>query len=110
VADPATGYEVLVDGASAVYGGTSAVAPLWAALVARLAQATGKPFGLLNPLLYQGLAAGKTVDGFRDVTKGSNGKYKARAGWDPCTGLGSPDGTALLARLQANGRTGSVQS
>jgi kumamolisin len=110
VADPATGYEVLVDGASAVYGGTSAVAPLWAALVARLVQATGKPFGLLNPLLYQGLAAGKTVDGFRDVTKGSNGKYKARAGWDPCTGLGSPDGTALLARLQADGRTGSVQS
>ena len=45
-ADPQTGYQVLVDGKQAVYGGTSAVAPLWAALIARLAQATGHQFGL----------------------------------------------------------------
>jgi kumamolisin len=104
VADPATGYQVLVDGSPAVYGGTSAVAPLWAALVARLAQATGQPFGLMNPLLYQGVSPGKAADGFRDVTQGSNGKYSARRGWDACTGLGSPDGTALLARLQGGNR------
>ena len=41
VADPQTGYQVLVDGSPLVIGGTSAVAPLWAALVARLVQATG---------------------------------------------------------------------
>jgi kumamolisin len=103
VADPATGYRVLVDGTSAVYGGTSAVAPLWAALIARLAQATGTRFGLLNAQLYQGVSPGAPVDGFRDITEGSNGAYSAGPGWDPCTGLGSPDGAALLARLQSAG-------
>ena len=48
-ADPNTGYNILVDGESAVFGGTSAVAPLWAALVARINQQTGKPIGFLNP-------------------------------------------------------------
>jgi kumamolisin len=93
VADPQTGYEVLVDGTRAVYGGTSAVAPLWAALVARLAQATGSPLGLINPALYTGGA------GFRDVVSGNNGSFSAKRGWDACTGLGVPDGTALLAVL-----------
>jgi kumamolisin len=91
VADPQTGYEVLVDGRRAVYGGTSAVAPLWAALVARLAQATGSRLGLINPALYA--ARG----GFRDVVIGNNGSFSAKKGWDACTGLGVPDGTALLA-------------
>jgi len=95
-ADPATGYQVLVDGQSMVVGGTSAVAPLWAALVSRLAQSTGKPFGLLQPLLYTGVTAGQSPPGFRDITSGSNGAYAAGPGWDACTGLGSPDGTALL--------------
>ena len=100
-ADPATGYQVLVDGQQAVYGGTSAVAPLWAALVARLAQATGKRFGLLQPALYAGVTPGVDVPGFNDITSGSNGAYSAGPGWDPCTGLGSPDGPALLTRLQS---------
>ncbi|MEV4441460.1 S53 family peptidase, partial [Streptomyces sp. NPDC049577] len=51
VADPNTGYQVLVDGESQVTGGTSAVAPLWAALSCRLAEALGWPLGLLQPLL-----------------------------------------------------------
>jgi kumamolisin len=99
VADPNTGYQVLVDGTQAVYGGTSAVAPLWAALVARLAQATGTRFGLLNALLYQGVSAGEPAVGFRDIVDGSNGAYAAGPGWDACTGLGSPDGVALLTKL-----------
>jgi kumamolisin len=98
-ADPQTGYQVLVDGTRTVYGGTSAVAPLWAALVARLAQSTGKKFGLLQPLLYDGVAAGKSAPGFNDITSGSNGAYSAGPGWDPCTGLGSPSATDLLTRL-----------
>jgi kumamolisin len=102
VADPNTGYQVLVDGNSVVYGGTSAVAPLWAALVARLAQGSGRRFGLLNPLLYQGVSAGTAATGFRDIVHGSNGAYSAGPGWDPCTGLGTPDGVALLNRLQSN--------
>ncbi|HUK70541.1 MAG TPA: S53 family peptidase [Streptosporangiaceae bacterium] len=100
-ADPATGYQVLVDGHRVVVGGTSAVAPLWAALVCRLAESTGKSFGLLPPLLYAGITPGATTAGFRDITSGSNGAYRAGPGWDACTGLGVPDGTALLARLQA---------
>ncbi|HEY5350528.1 MAG TPA: S53 family peptidase [Candidatus Lustribacter sp.] len=91
-ADPATGYDVRVDGSATVIGGTSAVAPLWAALIARLNQQAPKPLGLVGPLLY---ANPKTL---RDITSGSNGSYRAATGWDACTGLGSPNGT-LLATL-----------
>ena len=99
-ADPQTGYQVLVDGKHAVYGGTSAVAPLWAALTARLAQAFGHQFGLLQPVLYSGVTPGTGVAGFNDITSGNNGAYSAGPGWDACTGLGSPSATALLARLK----------
>ncbi len=99
VADPETGYVVRVDGSDTVIGGTSAVAPLWAALVARLAEGTGRPLGLIHPALYGTTPAGAVSPGFRDITSGSNGAYAARAGWDPCTGLGVPDGTALLEAL-----------
>jgi kumamolisin len=96
-ADPETGYQVTVDGASAVYGGTSAVAALWAGLVARLNEQLGSPVGLLNPILYQYPCL------FRDIVTGSNIDYHARKGWDPCTGLGTPDGKALLAACVAGG-------
>jgi kumamolisin len=95
-ADPNTGYNILVDGESAVFGGTSAVAPLWAALVARMNQLTGKSIGFLNPLIY---AQAVEASGFHDVTQGNNGAFKAAKGWDACTGLGSPDGAKLLAAL-----------
>jgi kumamolisin len=98
-ADPMTGYLVVVDGRQQPIGGTSAVAPLWAGLIARLAQSTGKRFGLLQPLLYNGVTAGVAAPGFNDIVSGSNGAYSAGPGWDACTGLGSPDGAALLARL-----------
>jgi kumamolisin len=94
-ADPASGYRVLVDGTSTVVGGTSAVAPLWAALVARLAQQAGRKLGLLQTVIYQGAQPGAGQPGFRDVTSGGNGAYSAGPGWDACTGLGSPDGTSL---------------
>jgi len=98
-ADPATGYQVLVDGRRLVIGGTSAVAPLWAALVCRLSQGLGRRLGLLHPALYAHAGTGLTPAGFRDVTTGSNGAYTAGPGWDPCTGLGAPDGQALLTAL-----------
>lgn len=105
-AAPATGYQVLCDGQSfpdaaqgvPPVGGTSAVAPLWAGLAARLNQAIGKPVGLLNPLIY-GIPA--SAGAFNDITTGNNGDYKAKAGWDACTGLGSPNGAKLLAALKA---------
>ena len=95
VADPQTGYQVRVDGVDAVIGGTSAVSPLWAGLTARLNQALGTRLGFLNPRLYA------LRSGLHDVTSGTNGAYSAGPGWDPCTGLGSPDGEALLAALKA---------
>lgn len=101
-ADPATGYQVLVDGRPSVIGGTSAVAPLWAALIARFAQSLGTSFGLIQQSLYAGVRAGQPMPGLRDITSGSNGAYSAAPGWDACTGLGVPDGTALLSILSAS--------
>jgi kumamolisin len=100
-ADPTTGYQIYSGGQAQVVGGTSAVAPLWSALIARLAQASGKRFGLLQPALYAGVSPGTEVPGFRDITEGNNGAYSAGPGWDACSGLGVPDGTALLNRLNA---------
>lgn len=95
-ADPATGYQVLVDGQQFVIGGTSAVAPLWAGLIALLNQKLGHAVGYLNPVLY---SMPKSAGAFHDITTGNNGAYPAGAGWDACTGLGSPDGAKLLSAL-----------
>jgi len=95
-ADPNTGYNILVDGTNAVFGGTSAVAPLWAALLALVNEQIGKPVGFLNPLIY---AQAVEASGFHDITDGNNGSFSAAQGWDACTGLGSPDGAQLLAAL-----------
>ncbi|MGA9920233.1 MAG: S53 family peptidase [Candidatus Dormiibacterota bacterium] len=96
-ADPETGYQVLVDGQRAVFGGTSAAAPLWAALLIRCTQGLGHSPGYLNPMLYQTLDSEGVT---RDITKGNNGAYHAGLGWDPCTGWGSPHGAQFLARLE----------
>jgi kumamolisin len=72
------------------------VAPLWAALIARCNQRLGAQLGDVHAALYQ---IGER--GFRDITQGNNGAYQAGPGWDACTGLGSPDGQALLTALAA---------
>ena len=100
VADPQTGYQVIIDGTSTVIGGTSAVAPLWAGLICRLAQLAGKSFGQLHALFYAGATPTATSAGFRDITEGNNGAYSADAGWDACTGLGVPNGAQLLQVVQ----------
>jgi kumamolisin len=97
VADPETGYLTFVDGQPSVVGGTSSVAPLWAGLVALLNEALGKNVGWLHPKLYGILSEHGAL---RDITSGSNGAYMAGRGWDACTGLGSPDGQAILNLLQ----------
>ena len=101
-----TGYNVrLVGGDPDIIGGTSAVAPLWAGLIALMNEGLSKqgkpPVGLINPILYQLPAASSS---FHDIVNGNNdleglGKYAARPSWDPCTGLGSPDGKALAAAI-----------
>ncbi len=100
-ADPSTGYQVIIDGQSEIVGGTSAVAPLWAALIALINQQIGTSLGFVNPQLYP---LGESD--FHDITSGNNddsglGYYSAGPGWDACTGLGSPNGSALLAALTA---------
>jgi len=95
-AAPSTGYQITVDGAFGVVGGTSAVAPLWAGLVALLNQIVGQPVGFLNPLLYSKLPQGI----LNDITQGNNGQYSAGPGWDPVTGLGSPNGANIVSALQ----------
>ncbi len=95
-AAPESGYQILVDGQSEVVGGTSAVAPLWAGLIALLNQKLGRPLGFLNPKIYPLLGSAA----FHDITQGNNGAYSAGPGWDPCTGLGSPVGNSLLLQLQ----------
>jgi kumamolisin len=96
-ADPVTGYDVLVDGQNTVIGGTSAVAPLFAGLLARINQSLGTPIGFLNPLIY----ASSIAATFHDITAGDNAGWNAGPGWDPCTGMGSPNGGAMLAAVKA---------
>jgi kumamolisin len=94
-ADPTTGYSVRVDGQNEVIGGTSAVAPLWAGLVAVANQQLGKQVGFIQPAIY----AAKAASAFRDITVGNNGAFSAGPGWDACTGLGSPVASALIPLL-----------
>jgi len=96
-ADPVTGYQVIIDGSTTTIGGTSAVAPLYAGLFARINQAlvqNGKSrVGFVNAALYQNRSA------FHDIVSGDNGAFSAGPGWDPTTGLGSPDGGKILSAL-----------
>lgn len=105
-ADPASGYEIFLNGRRTTIGGTSAVAPLMAGLITLINQATtknfGKTVGFINPLIY----ASNAHSVFRDITEGDNdiygklhGLYKAAPGWDACSGLGVPDGQGLLELL-----------
>jgi kumamolisin len=96
-ADPFTGYQVDVDGSNIVVGGTSAVAPLWAGLIACFNSALKASVGYLNPTLYQSVAA--LAGTFHDITSGNNDGYSAGPGWDACTGWGSPNGAAILSSL-----------
>jgi kumamolisin len=103
-ADPATGYVVRVDGSTSVIGGTSAVAPLWAGIIAVANAQNKKTAGFLQPTLY----AAKAKSSFRDITSGNNGAYSAGPGWDACTGLGSPSCFPLIKLLA--GATGQTKA
>jgi kumamolisin len=96
-ADPESGYLIIVDGQSGVIGGTSAVAPLWSALIALFNEELGRNVGWIHPYLY---GAAAQANALHDITQGNNGKFSAEKGWDTCTGLGTPDGGALLAVLK----------
>jgi kumamolisin len=96
-ADPFTGYQIDVDGSDIVVGGTSAVAPLWAGLIAGFNSSLKTSVGYLNPTLYQTVAVAAGT--FHDITSGNNDGYSAGPGWDACSGWGSPNGAAILQSL-----------
>jgi subtilase family serine protease len=89
-------------------GGTSASAPIWAALIALADQYAGRHLGFVNPVIYQ-IARGPSYhQAFHDITTGNNtvefspttiAGYRAAPGWDPVTGWGSPDAQVLVPLL-----------
>jgi kumamolisin len=101
-ADARNGFTISVSEKKVLVGGTSAVAPLWAGLIARINENLGKPVGFVNHLLYLGVDR----DAFVDITKGGNCARNAKAGWnavkgwDASTGLGRPRGGKLLEELK----------
>lgn len=102
-ADPKTGYLTMSGGKFGIVGGTSAAAPLWASLVARINKAMGAKAGNFNALLYSNYGPKGVL---RDITVGNNdtdglldGQFAAGPGWDACTGWGVPDGQKLLAAM-----------
>jgi kumamolisin len=99
-ADPASGYSFYYSASNTFIsgvGGTSAVCPLMAGLIARLVQLSGTRIGYANPFFYANPAA------FYDVTSGENAAYvngyTCTTGWDAVTGLGVPIGTSLYKIL-----------
>lgn len=87
-----------------IVGGTSAAAPLWAALITLCNQQLGARVGNFNALLYSNIGPKGALN---DITTGNNdtdgllnGNFAAKTGWDPCTGWGTPDGQKLLAALK----------
>jgi kumamolisin len=105
-ADPVTGYKIFVDSEDVQEGGTSAVTPLWAALIAVINQKLKGRVGFINPQLY---AIQSNAGAFNDIIVGDNRVsfkefnrvgYDARPGWDPTSGLGSPNGTVISNLLR----------
>ena len=92
-ANPENGYLIYFQGNFEIVGGTSASTPLWAGLTTRLNQSFGGSIGFLNKLLYRYCSQGNYC--LNDITVGNNGLYVAHKSWDPCTGLGSPDGIKI---------------
>ena len=102
-------YVVYHNGRAGSFGGTSCAAPLWAAYTAlvnqKAASLAQNPVGFINPALYAIALGGSYTSNFHDVTSGNNitgqsgGKWSAVTGYDLCTGLGTPNGGALIATL-----------
>jgi len=94
-ADPATGWATYSAGSLGQAGGTSAAAPFWASsmlLIGQYAATHGvAKLGYVNPTLYALAATRQPFPAFHDVTLGGNRFFQTTPGWDPATGLGSPD-------------------
>ncbi|HVB76021.1 MAG TPA: hypothetical protein VNE38_20910 [Ktedonobacteraceae bacterium] len=108
-ADPSTAISIYLGGWQLI-GGTSASAPLWAAIMAIADQMAGHALGYINSALYKLATSSTYTQDFHDITQGNNTQnvngvivtgYSAAQGWDPVTGLGSPDAEKLIPALIA---------
>lgn len=95
-ASDVSGYAIYFEGNWIKLGGTSLATPLWAALIVRLNQNLGFNLGFINPFLYELIES----EAFNQILIGNNNLYVGGYGWNPCTGLGTPKGVALLALLK----------
>jgi kumamolisin len=107
-ASQASGFLIVLNGATTTIGGTSAVAPLWAGLTALINQVAPQPIGFFLPTLYQNPQVMRDITQGDNKPSGSNLGYTAGPGWDACTGLGAPIGTALLNLFTAHVIASSV--
>ena len=96
-----SGYQIVLFGFSTVVGGTSAVAPLWSALIARINQQRGRSSGFFLPYLYQHKNLLREITEGNNRPAGSSIGYDAGTPWNACTGLGVPDGALLPPGLAA---------
>lgn len=107
------GMAVVISGDGGTYmirnsGGTSTSAPIWAGLIALADQYAGRSLGFVNPALYRIARTALYHQAFHDITTGTNTVsfppkqitgYRAAPGWDPVTGLGSPNAQVLVPLL-----------
>jgi len=96
-ASDASGYSIFINGQWAKIGGTSLATPLWAALIARLNQNLGYQLGFINAQLYE--MSGSSA--FHPIVEGNNNLYTGALIWNPCTGLGTPNGVKLQEAIDA---------
>jgi kumamolisin len=101
------GVETVYSGFATAAEGTSVACPLWAGLVTDIDSYGGAALGFLDPSLYAAAAGASGSKAFHDITTGSNG-YSATKGWDPVTGLGSPNGGVLAPLLTRTHVTAST--
>lgn len=92
----ASGYTIYFEGNWVKIGGTSLATPLWAALIARMNQNLGYNLGFINTQLYELIDS----PAFDQILDGNNNLYIAASGWNPCTGLGTPDGQKLMEAIE----------
>lgn len=96
-ASDASGYSIFINGQWSKIGGTSLATPLWAALIARLNQNLGYQLGFINAHLYE--MSGSSA--FHPIVEGNNNLYIGALFWNPCTGLGTPNGVKLQEAIEA---------
>lgn len=97
---PSSGAQVIINGATQVWGGTSLSSPLFVGVWARVLEAKGANLGFAAPLIYR-----LPARDFHDVVSGNNGTFSAAPGWDYASGFGSMIIDNVIADVPVGGGT-----